>query len=87
MAPAASAQAPKASAWTAGGIPTKQVRYYALGQKTVVRGRVSQFVANQVVTIDLVRKGKRVRRLTAAVIPGRNGTGRSVAGANLQVRF
>jgi hypothetical protein len=86
MAPAAHAQAPKASAWTAGGIATKQVRYYAQGQKAVVRGRVSQFVPNQVVAIHLVRKGKSVRRLTAAVIPGRNGTGRFFKGFKIKRR-
>jgi L,D-transpeptidase catalytic domain/Putative peptidoglycan binding domain len=86
MAPAAQAQAPKASAWTAGGIAMKQVRYYAQGQKAVVRGRVSQFVPNQVVRIHLVRKGKSVRSLTAAVIPGRNGTGRFYKGFEVKRR-
>jgi L,D-transpeptidase catalytic domain/Putative peptidoglycan binding domain len=86
MAPAAHAQAPTASAWTAGGIDTKQVRYYAQGQKAVVRGRVSRFVPNQVVTIHLVRKGKSVRSLTAAVIPGRNGTGRFFKGFKVKQR-
>lgn len=86
MAPSALAQAPKVSAWTAGGIETKQVRYYAQGQKTVVRGKVSQFVPNQVVTIHLVRKGKSVRRLAAAVIPGRKGTGRFFKGFKVKRR-
>jgi hypothetical protein len=86
MAPAAQAQAPKASAWSAGGIATKQVRYYAQGQKTVLRGRVTQFVPNQVVEIHLVRTGKSVRRLTAAVIPGRNGSGRFFKGFKVKRR-
>ena len=85
-APAAHAQAPSVSAWTAGGIETKQVRYYAQGQKAVVRGRVTPFVPNQVVTIHLVRKGKSVRRLAAAVIPGRNGTGRFFKGFKVKRR-
>jgi lipoprotein-anchoring transpeptidase ErfK/SrfK len=89
MAPTAIAQVPpppappppapaagKASIRVAGGLPTKKLRYYTRGQQVVVKGSVKPFVAGQVVTLAIVRRGKVAGRRTAAVIPGSNGNGR-----------
>jgi hypothetical protein len=87
MAPTAIAQVPppppapvpvagKASISVAGGLPTKKVRYFTRGQRVVVKGSVKPFVAGQVVTLAIVRRGKVAGRRTAAVIPGRHGAGR-----------
>jgi peptidoglycan hydrolase-like protein with peptidoglycan-binding domain len=54
---------------TSGGLATKKVRYYAPHQFVVARGRVAPYVAGQVVTLQVVRKGKvskRVRRTVRA---------------------
>jgi lipoprotein-anchoring transpeptidase ErfK/SrfK len=41
-----------------GGLATHKARYYAPGQQVTLRGRVRPFVAGQVVTLHVVRKGK-----------------------------
>jgi hypothetical protein len=91
MAPGAHAQVPttpapppvvppaagKASVKVVGGLATKKVRYFARGQKVVVRGNVRPYVEGQELTLRIVRRGgKVVGRRKAAVIPGRRGAGR-----------
>jgi hypothetical protein len=66
----------KASISVAGGLPTKKLRYFARGQKVVVKGTVKPFVAGQSVTLQIVRRGKVAGRRTAAVIKGKKGAGR-----------
>ena len=66
----------KASISVAGGLPTKKLRYFARGQRVVVKGSVKPFVAGQSVTLQIVRRGKVAGRRTAAVIPGKKGGGR-----------
>ena len=52
-----------ASFGVAGGLATKKARYFAPGQTVVLRGRARPFVAGQVVTLQVVRKGKQSKRV------------------------
>jgi L,D-transpeptidase catalytic domain/Putative peptidoglycan binding domain len=60
----------KASLGVHGGLGTKKARYYAPGQTVIATGRVKPYVAGQVVTLQVVRKGKAGKRVRRAVGAG-----------------
>jgi hypothetical protein len=66
----------RAAIRVATGLATRRVRYVYRGQLVRVVGRVFPFVAGQVVVVEVVRRGRVVRRLRAPVRQGRRGRGR-----------
>jgi hypothetical protein len=62
-----------------GGLATKKARYVLRGQRVKVAGTVRPFVAGQVVTVLVLRKGKVASRQRARIRRGRRGRGRFVA--------
>jgi hypothetical protein len=62
----------EASLWTSGGLATDRSRYYAPGQRVVLRGRVTPAVAGEVVTLQVFRRGKVSKRIRRTV----RGSGR-----------
>ncbi len=59
-----------ASFGVTGGLATKKTRYFAPGQTVVLRGRARPFVAGQVLTLQVVRKGKQSKRVRRPVRAG-----------------
>jgi hypothetical protein len=55
------------------GLPTKKNRYVARGQRVLLIGRVTSFVAGQVARVRVVQKGKVVARRRARVKKARKG--------------
>jgi hypothetical protein len=68
-APSAPAEpvASKASLGVGGGFATTKARYYAPRQRVVVRGRVRPAVADEVVTLYAIRRGKTSKRIRRSV--------------------
>jgi hypothetical protein len=77
--PAPAPAAGKASFSVKGGLPSKKLRYFSRGQKVVVRGTVTPYVAGQAVVLKVIRRGKVVSKRSAGVIPAKKGRGRFVA--------
>jgi hypothetical protein len=63
----------------AGGLATRRLRYVIRGQRVKVVGSVRPFVAGQVVTVLVVRKGKVSQRKRARITRASRGAGRFVA--------
>jgi hypothetical protein len=55
------------------GLPTKHNRYVARGQRVLVIGRVTRFVAGQVARVRVVHKGKVLVRRRAEIQKARKG--------------
>ena len=55
------------------GLPTKRSRYVARGQRILVIGRVTSFVAGQVARVRVVRNGKVIVRKRARIQKARKG--------------
>ncbi len=55
------------------GLPTKKNRYVARGQRVLLVGRVSRFVAGQRVRVRVVHKGKVIVRRRAKIVKARKG--------------
>jgi L,D-transpeptidase catalytic domain/Putative peptidoglycan binding domain len=64
-AEAVGAKAVKLSSSLDGGLATRSARYYARSGTVAVKGRSSVFVAGQFIQLEVVRKGRVVRTLTA----------------------
>jgi hypothetical protein len=69
-APAPQPERGSAAFGLSGGLATRETRYYAPGQRVSLRGRVRPFVAGQVVTLRVVRKGKESKRVRRRVRRG-----------------
>ena len=50
-----------------GGLPSKELRHYAPGQRVVLKGRVRPVVAGEALTLTMLRGGKRVGRAARPV--------------------
>lgn len=55
------------------GLPTKKNRYVARGQRVLLVGRVSSFVAGQRARVRVVHKGKVILRKRAKIVKARKG--------------
>jgi hypothetical protein len=55
------------------GLPTKKNHYVARGQRVLVVGKVSRFVAGQVARVRVVHKGKVIVRKRAKIVKARKG--------------
>ena len=71
LAPAAHAKTGHISVSVHGGLATKKMRYLAPSQEVVVRGRVTPYVAGEVITLYALRDGKVTKRIRRQV--GRQG--------------
>jgi hypothetical protein len=77
-APAPKPKAGRMSIDLAGGIATSRYRYVIRGQRVKVTGSVRPFVARQVVTVLVVRRGKVEQRKRARIAAAGRGRGRFV---------
>ncbi len=68
--PAPAAKAGKASFTALGGQPTRKLRYVARGGRVAVQARVRPFVAGQVATLVITRRGKVLLRKRARIRRG-----------------
>ena len=63
----------KAKIKVVGGMATKKLRYYVRGSRILVKGTVRPFVPGQTATLQVIRKGKVVKRIRSRIRKARRG--------------